>query len=140
MSVPDRPFHFITATSTNGAKMIDLKYNVSGEICDFDPEDFYCGSTNLLKDEQGYYTITHRYFHGERGRRTYANYIVRYNDNLCPVSISRPFKFCAEGIEFVTSIVELPQNEVAVCVTEMDDVPEIHIYDRDILLQLVSKE
>ena len=108
MSVPDRPFHFITATSTGGAKYIDITGDSFIESDEYNSRELYGGSTNLLKSADGYWTITHRYFHGERGRRTYANYIVLYNENLCPVSISRPFKFCAEGIEFVTSIVELP--------------------------------
>lgn len=129
--MPDRPLNYITATSPDGAKVIDLKRNNIVGTGDFNPKNLYGGSANLLKDGQGYYTITHRYFHGDRGRRTYQNFIVRYDDNLRPSSISSPFKFCCAGIEFVTSVVELPDNEILVCVTEMDDLPEVHIYDKD---------
>lgn len=140
MSIPDRPFHFITATSTEAAKYIDITGDRFIESGEYNPRELYGGSANLLKCADGYWTITHRYFHGQRLRRTYENYIVKYDRDLRPVYFSRPFKFCAQGIEFVTSIVELPENEVAVCVTEMDDLPEIHIYNKDVLLELVSKE
>ena len=37
-------------------------------------------------------------------------------------------------------MIELPNGELLVGVTEMDDKPEIHIYDRNEFLGLVSKD
>lgn len=138
MSVPDKPFKFITATSTNGAKSTDMKYNVSAEICDFNSEDLYGGSTNLLKDNSrnGYYSISHRYFHGERGRRTYANHLVKYDENLKPISISNQFKFSEYPIEFVTVMLELPNDELLIGVTEMDEHPLLYVFDKENIVSI----
>lgn len=140
MAVEDRPFKFVIGTSRNGAQTIDIQSGIIGEVCDYDAKDLYRGNTNLLKDGTGYCAITHRLGMDEHGRKKYLNYLTRYNGNLLPVEFSKPFKFCGESIEFVTCLLELPDNEILVCVTEMDDLPEIHIYDKDVLLELVSKE
>ena len=139
MSIPDKPLKFVTATSTNGAKVRDLKYDVSTEVCDFDPDDLYGGNANLLKDNfrRCYFGITHRYFHGERGKRTYENFVVQYDENLRPVKVSTPFKLCDEGIEFITWW-HREGDDVLIGVTEMDDKPMVMRFDWCEFLQRVN--
>ena len=88
----------------------------------------YCGNTNLLQVMDGYMTIAHRYFHGDRGKRTYANYLIRYDRNLKPMKISTPFKLCEEGIEFVTWW-KRDHDDILIGVTEMDDKPMMLRFD-----------
>lgn len=141
MSVPEQKLKFVAGTSTNGARTVNANYSTVGEICDFDPDDLYGGSTPLVKDcfRKCYYTIAHRYFHGERGRRTYENFVITYDENLKPTHISKPFKFCEQPIEFITTMLELPNNELLIGLTEMDDRPEIRIYDKDEFLRGVNR-
>lgn len=141
MAVQDTPFKFVTGTSANGATAYNIQHNIGIEVCDYDPDDLYRGNTNLLNDNfrKCYYAITHKLTQDELWRKKYQNYLIEYSPSLRPVSISRPFKFCERSIEFVTCMLPLPNNELLVCVTEMDDTPEIHIYDRDRFLELVSK-
>lgn len=124
MSVPDRPGVFVIGTSTNGARAIDIGTDEVKDIGDFDPDDLYCGNANLMEVDGGYMAITHRYFHGDRGRRTYHNFVVQYDKSLKPVKISNPFKLCDEGIEFITWW-QMDGDDVLIGVTEMDDKPMV---------------
>ena len=132
MAIPDRPLKFIAGTSTNGARTVNAKYSTIGETSNFVQDDLYGGSTPLVKDclRKCYYAITHRYFPGDRGRRTYENFVITYNEDFRPVHISNPFKFCEQPIEFVTTMVELPNGELAIGVTEMDDKPMVMVFDK----------
>ena len=132
MSIPDQRLRFISGTSSCGAIVMDASSSTHQTTGIFNPQDFYSGSTPLVKDASRncYYAITHRYFHGDRGRRTYENYVITYDENLKPTHISKPFKFCEQPIEFITTMLELPNNELLIGLTEMDDRPEIRIYDK----------
>lgn len=49
MSVPDKPFTFITGTSTNGAQSINITNNIITDIEDYDPSnDLYRGNAPLI--------------------------------------------------------------------------------------------
>ena len=138
MAVPDRPFTFITGTSSTGSSSINIKDNHLKLNGVFDDEDLYRGNTNLLKDEGGYYTITHRLTRDECKRKVYNNYFIRYSEDLIPTKISTPFKFTEYKIEFVTTMLELNEDDVLIGVTAMDDTPEIHIYNKRELFKKVG--
>lgn len=130
MPIPDKDFKFITETYERGSVMIDISTgrmtqggDVSGEM--------YRGNTPLLKTDFGYMTITHKLTEDEHKRKRYLNYLVEYNEDLSVKGISRPFKLCDENIEFITTMDRLPNGELAIGVTEMDDTPRIMVFNEE---------
>lgn len=63
---------------------------------------------------------------------------MKYDKNLCPVSISKPFKLTEKPIEFVTDL-KVIGNEVLIGVTENDDTPLLLRFDKDEFLSEVNK-
>lgn len=130
MPVPDRPFTFISGTSTNGTQLIDIRSSEVQEVGRFDLDDLYRGNTNLIQTDDGYYTLTHKLGEDELGRKKYLEYIAKFNRDLMPVAISRPFKLTDSAIEFVTTMIELPNGKLLIGVTEMDDRPYAMTFDK----------
>lgn len=110
--------------------MIDISNNKFSEGGVADVEEMYRGNTPLVETPYGYMTITHKLDFDERGRKRYSNFLVEYNADLSIRKISSPFKFFNSNIEFVTTMLELPNNEIAIGVTEMDDRPMMMIFDK----------
>lgn len=142
MSVPDEPYRFVAGTSSQGTRIADISASrpssVFFDINAYDEDDLYRGNTNLIKTDDGYFTITHTLERDNVKNKIYRNHFVKYDQNLCPVKITEPFKFTNDKIEFTTTMLELPDNEILIGVTEMDDKPEIHIYDRTELFNEVG--
>lgn len=129
MPIPGKPYKYISATYDNGSQMIDMSADRSteGGICE---GDMFRGNTPLLETESGYVTITHKVTSDEWGRKRYVNYLTEYNADLSVRRISKPFKLTDSNIEFVTTLLELPNGDIAVGVTEMDDKPLMMIFDK----------
>ena len=90
----------------------------------------YRGNSPLLQTDFGYITITHKLLRDERNRPYYVNHLTEYNADLSVRRHSQPFKLCEPGIEFVTAMLDLPNGELAIGVTEMDDKPMIMVFDK----------
>lgn len=129
MPVPDKPFKFITATYQSGAQMVDISANrfTDGGICD---GEMFRGNTPLVKTDFGYMTITHKVVSDEWGRKRYVNYLVEYNADLSIRRMSKPLKLCKSNIEFVTAMLDLPNGELAIGVTAMDETPLLMVFDK----------
>ena len=129
MPIPDKPFKFIAATYDNGAQMVDISANrfTEGGICD---GEMYRGNSPLVQTDSGYITITHKVTSDDCGRKRYVNYLIAYNADLSVRRISKPFKLCESNIEFVTTLLPLPNGEIAVGVTAMDDTPLLMVFDK----------
>ena len=138
MPIPDKPCRYISATYQHGAQMVDISANrfTEGGICE---GEMYRGNSPLVQTEGGYITITHKVTADDCGRKRYENYLVEYNADLSVRRISKPFKFCESNIEFVTALLPLPNGEIAVGVTEMDDTPLLMVFDKAKFLQEVIK-
>ena len=140
MSIPDKPFTYITGTVKGGASVYDVKKNKGDIVGIYNEEDdeLYRGNTPLLRlDDDLYFTITHKLTHDERGRKKYLNYFVLYDNDLLPIRFSKPFKMTDYNIEFATWMTER-DDELLIGTTIMDDTPEIHIYDRSELFNKVG--
>lgn len=99
-----------------------------------DDEEMYRGNSPLVKTESGYMTITHKLLRDNHNRPYYINFITEYNADLSIRRHSNPFKLCDSGIEFVTTMLELPNGELAIGVTEMDDKPMVMVFDKASLM------
>lgn len=135
MPVPNKPFTFITATWKDGVQIMDIH---NGEFVTIGKEgdDLYRGNAPLVKDGDGYMSIVHRLEKDAIGRKVYLNYVVEYSGDLSLKRISHPFKLSEFNIEFVTTLQPLPNGDVFIGVTEMDDHPMGMIFDRKALLSL----
>lgn len=136
MPIPDKPFSFITATYQNGATMIDISTNriTEGGKCG---TEMYRGNSPLVQTEIGYTTITHKVISDKWGRKRYVNYLTEYNADLSVRRISKPFKLCQSNIEFVTAMLILPNGDIAVGVTEMDDKPMMMTFGKAELMKVL---
>ena len=136
MPIPDKPFKYISATYDKGSQMVDISANrfTEGGICG---TDMYRGNSPLVQTDSGYVTITHRVTADDYGRKRYVNYLTEYNADLSVGRISKPFKLCQSNIEFVTAMLEPPNGDIAVGVTEMDDTPMMMTFDKAELMQAV---
>ena len=132
LPVPDRPFNFIVGTSRHGAQVIDISKNTLTNIGATSKGEFYRGNTPLVKTDEGYVAIGHVVLppSPERPIKTYYNHLVTYSNDLCPVSISKPFKLTDSPIEFVTTMNEMPDNRIAIGVTAMDETPYVLVFDK----------
>lgn len=137
MPIPDKPFKFVSGTWEKGTQLFDMTTGkfIDGGIVDGE-EGLFRGNAPLLKTDFGYMGITHKLDFDERKRKRYNNFLVEYNSDLSIRRISKPFKLCASNIEFVTTFLELPNDELFIGVTEMDEHPLGMIFDRK---ELVSK-
>ena len=131
MSIPDKPFTYITGTVKGGASLYNIKENKGYTVGIYNEDDeLYRGNTPLLRlDDDLYFTITHKLTHDDRGRKRYLNYFVVYDNDLLPVHISKPFKMTDYNIEFATYMSER-DDELLIGTTVMDDTPELHVYDK----------
>ena len=137
MSVPDKPFTYVTGTSSKGACLIDISTTTTTEVVDYDPDDLYRGNTPLLKWGDGYLTICHKLTKDEFGRKRYLNYFVKYSKCLVPTRISSPFKLCESNIEFVTTMLQ-QGDSLLIGVTEADESPWLLEFNADELLGIVN--
>ena len=131
MSVPDKPFTYVTGTSSKGACLIDISTTTTTEVGEYDPDDLYRGNTPLLKWGDGYLTICHKLTKDEFGRKRYLNYFVEYSKHLVPTRISSPFKLCESNIEFITCLLR-KGDEWWIGDTSNDDTPflcRVNIHD-----------
>lgn len=87
MPIPNKPFTFIT------------------QIVDPDGE-MLRGNTPLVKVEGGYITITHKVIFEPGKVKEYQNFVVRLDDGLNVVGISKPFKLTHRPIEFITTLLK----------------------------------
>lgn len=110
--------------------MIDISNNKFTDGGIVDTEEMYRGNAPLLKTPFGYIAITHKLLKDERNRPYYINHLTEYFSDLSVKRHSQPFKLCDSGIEFVTELLDLPNNEIAIGVTEMDDKPMMMIFDK----------
>lgn len=131
LPVPDKPFTYVTGTSSKGACLIDISTTTTTEVGDYDPDDLYRGNTPLLKWGDGYLTICHKLTKDEFGRKRYLNYFVEYSKHLVPTRISSPFKLCESNIEFITTLLK-NGDEWWIGDTSNDDTPflcRVNIHD-----------
>lgn len=82
--------------------------------------------------------MTHRLSTDELGRKKYLEYIVKFNQELIPTQISRPFKLTNSCIEFVTVMMEDGNGNIKIGVTEMDEIPYIMTFDKDELFNTIG--
>lgn len=92
MPIPNKPFTFIT------------------QIVDPDGE-MLRGNTPLVKVDggdisNGYITITHKVIFEPGKVKEYQNFVVRLDDGLNVVGISKPFKLTHHPIEFITTLLK----------------------------------
>ena len=112
MPIPDRPFTFISQIVDNNGEMLR-------------------GNTPLVKIEGGYITITHKVIYEPGKVKEYQNFIVRLDDGLNVVGISRPFKLTHQPIEFITCLLR-KGDEWWIGDTSNDDTPflcRVNIHD-----------
>lgn len=131
LPVEDRPFHFIMGTYEHGTQWIDISTNEIGETGTVDKNDIYRGNTPLVKIEGGYITITHKVIYEPGKVKEYQNFIVRLDDGLNVVGISRPFKLTHQPIEFITCLLR-KGDEWWIGDTSNDDTPflcRVNIHD-----------
>ena len=135
LPIQSMPFHYIIGTSPHGTQVIDIRNGILKTIGDTSG-DFYRGNTPLMKTNDGHMAILHKVLPAceERPIKTYVNYFAEYGNNLCPKKFSKAFKLCDSNIEFVTTMLELPNNELLIGVTEMDETPYAMIFDKDTIL------
>ena len=110
--------------------MIDITTDKFSEGGTTDEEEMYRGNSPLLATDFGYMTITHKLLRDDHNRPYYVNFITEYNADLSIRRHSQPFKLCDAGIEFVTSLLDLPNGEIGIGVTEMDDKPMMMVFDK----------
>ena len=137
LPVPDKPFHYIVGTSRSGAQHIDISTGEVFDVGEIDKKVLYRGNTPLVEVDGGYVAITH-VVDMDAPVKTYVNHVVKYDKNLCPVSISRPFKLTEKPIEFVTDL-KVIGNEVLIGVTENDDTPLLLRFNKDEFFSEVNK-
>lgn len=112
MPIPDRPFTFISQISDNNGEMLR-------------------GNTPLVKVKGGYITITHKVIYEPSKVKEYQNFVVRLDDGLNVVGISRPFKLTHQPIEFITCLLR-KGDEWWIGDTSNDDTPflcRVNIHD-----------
>ena len=137
------PYVYLTGTSTSGSSTLDLRIGKLKDNGNYDERDLYRGNTSLVKDNfrKCYYAITHKVIPPtETSLKTYVNYVVEYDRNLVPIRISKPFKLTDKPIEFVTALNEMPNGELVIGVTEMDETPFAMVFDKDEFLMKVNKD
>ena len=139
MAVPDKPFNYIATTSEKGTWVADIGRNAMTKIGEYDLNTAHRGNSPLLKTEDGYMTLTHVMDFDERKRKRYVNHIVFYNKDLSVKSISKPFKFTDQNIEFATTFLD-DGEDLLIGTTIFDDTPLLLRYGKDELLDIVSKE
>lgn len=108
---------------------MDISTTTITDIMDYASSDMYRGNTPLVKDGDGYMTICHRLTEGEYGRKVYLNYFVKYDRNLRPSRISKPFKLTDENIEFITTM-NMTEDSIVIGNTVMDETPEVMTFSR----------
>ena len=111
LPVEDRPFHFIMGTYEHGTQWIDISTNEICETGTVDKNNLYRGNTPLVKVEggdisNGYITITHKVINEPYKVKEYQNFVVRLDDGLNVVGISRSFKLTHHPIEFITTLLK----------------------------------
>lgn len=138
MPLPDKPFKFVSGTWEKGTQLFDMTTRkfIDGGIVDGE-EGLFRGNAPLLKTDFGYMGITHKLDFDERKRKRYNNFLVEYNADLSIRRISKPFKLCASNIEFITTFLELPNDELFIGVTEMDETPLGMVFDRKELVSIL---
>lgn len=99
-------------------------------------EELLRGNAPLIKTDFGYVGITHMLDYDELKRKRYNNFLVEYNKDLSVRRVSKPFKLSNATIEFITTFLELPNNEILIGVTEMDDTPMAFIFDKEELVSI----
>lgn len=82
--------------------------------------------------------MTHRLSTDELGRKKYLEYVVKFNQDLMPTQISRPFKMTNSDIEFVTVMFEDGHGNIKIGVTEMDETPYLMTFDKDGLFNAIG--
>ena len=82
--------------------------------------------------------MTHRLSTDEFGRKMYLEYIVKFNQDLMPTQISRPFKMTDSAIEFVTVMLEDGNGNLTIGVTEMDETPYLMTFNKDELFNMIG--
>lgn len=137
MPIPDRPFQYLVGTTRTGSQVYDISTDRTLWMGDLSGGDFFRGNTPLIREGDGYITLTHTVKCID-GMWTYHNHLVRYDGNLVPTSVSEPFKMCEYPIEFTTVLLHNGDGELMIGVTEMDDKPEMHIYDKEELFNEVG--
>lgn len=125
MPVCDKPFTFVTSTWNDGVQVFDInkgKFEIIGK--EGKADEIHRGNTGLVKTlDGGYVAITHKLSFDSKGRKIYQNRIVEYNEDLSLRKIYKPFKLCESEIEFVTTLLPLPNGDFFIGVTEMDEIP-----------------
>lgn len=131
LPVEGRPFHYIMGTYEHGTQWIDISTNEIGETGTVDKNNIYRGNTPLVKVDGGYLAVTHKVISEPGKVKEYQNFVVRLDDELNVVGISRPFKLTHHPIEFITCLLR-KGDEWWIGDTSNDDTPflcRVNIHD-----------
>ena len=95
------------------------------------------GSTQAIKYKDGYITITHSVEKTPKGKR-YSHYFVIFDKDLNPVSVSQPFSFDRQMIEFACGLC-IVGNDMYITYGLMDSRAFVLKLDVSILDELTYK-